>query len=52
MKFLQTLTLAALTAMPAQLAAQCDPGERVTRFSLITALQGHPKGEAAMAFAE
>jgi C4-dicarboxylate-binding protein DctP len=52
MKFLKTLMLATLAAVPAQLAAQCDPGERVARFSLITALEGHPKGEAAMAFAE
>ncbi|NSX53701.1 DctP family TRAP transporter solute-binding subunit [Parasulfitobacter algicola] len=54
MKFFQTLLLAAATILPIQLSAQseCDPGERVTRFSLVTALQGHPKGEAAIAFAE
>ncbi len=51
MKFLQTLTLAALAAFPAQLIAQCDQGEEVLTFSLITSLQGHPKGEAAMAYA-
>ncbi len=53
MKFLQTLTLAALAAFPAQLVAQsdCDPGEEVLTFSIITSLQGHPKGEAAMSYA-
>ena len=30
----------------------CEAGETVLRFSVVTALEGHPKGEAAMAFAE
>ncbi|MEM9797659.1 MAG: DctP family TRAP transporter solute-binding subunit [Pseudomonadota bacterium] len=30
----------------------CDPGEEVLKFSVVTVLQGHPKGEAAMAYAE
>ncbi|MDX8352457.1 DctP family TRAP transporter solute-binding subunit [Cognatiyoonia sp. IB215182] len=55
MKFLRNLLAAAVTVLPAPLMAEsdaCDPGEQVTRFSLVTSLQGHPKGEAALAFAE
>ncbi len=32
--------------------ASCDPGEQELKFSLVTAIQGHPKGEAAQAFAD
>ena len=32
--------------------ADCDPGERIVKFSLVTALEGHPKGEAALGLAE
>lgn len=32
--------------------AQCDEGETVLKFSLVTNLQGHPKGEAALALAD
>ncbi len=42
-----SMTLAAAPAM-----AQCDAGETVLKFSLVTNLQGHPKGEAALALAE
>jgi C4-dicarboxylate-binding protein DctP len=36
-----------ISALPA--AASCDPGEVVIRFSHVTAVRGHPKGEAAAA---
>lgn len=36
-----------LSAVPA--VASCDPGEKVIRFSHVTAVRGHPKGEAAAA---
>jgi C4-dicarboxylate-binding protein DctP len=36
-------------AVAAPAVAQCDPGERVIRFSHVTAAKGHPKGEAATA---
>ncbi len=52
MRVLNTLVAAAVAFFPAQAFAQCDPGERVTKFSLVTSLQGHPKGEAALAFAD
>lgn len=32
--------------------AQCDPGETVLKFSLVTNLHGHPKGEAALSLAD
>jgi len=32
--------------------AECDPGEVTLKFSLVTKLDGHPKGEAALAWAE
>ena len=32
--------------------AACDSGERVVRFSHVTASSGHPKGEAASLLAE
>ncbi len=35
----------------AQDRSDCDPGEQELKFSLVTAVQGHPKGEAALAFA-
>ena len=31
--------------------AECDPGETVIKFSHVTAVSGHPKGEAVAAFA-
>jgi C4-dicarboxylate-binding protein DctP len=52
---LRALALAALVAAaPARVAAQdgCDAGEVEWKFSLVTAVAGHPKGEAALAFAE
>lgn len=53
MKFLQTLVLAVSAALPTPLMAQseCDPGEQVLKFSIITTLNGHPKGESALAYA-
>lgn len=47
--------IAALVAMtPAAALAQdaCAPGEEELKFSIVTAVQGHPKGEAALAFAD
>lgn len=32
--------------------AECDRGERIVKFSFVTAANGHPKGEAATAIAE
>ena len=54
MKTLSRLFATALAALPiaGQAQASCDPGEEVLKFSVVTALQGHPKGEAAMAFSE
>ncbi|MFQ6549488.1 TRAP transporter substrate-binding protein DctP [Aestuariibius sp. 2305UL40-4] len=48
------LTLAAM-ALPVAATADptgCDTGEEVLKFSVVTALQGHPKGEAALAYAD
>ncbi len=43
----------ALAAAPAVAQTPgCDPGEEEWKFSLVTAVQGHPKGEAALAFAD
>lgn len=39
-------------ALPNGAFANCDEGEQVMKFSLVTALKGHPKGEAALALAE
>ncbi|GFE62934.1 TRAP transporter substrate-binding protein DctP [Litoreibacter roseus] len=47
------LTIAAM-ALPLPALADptaCDPGEEVLKFSVVTALKGHPKGEAALAYA-
>lgn len=44
--------LAALTSFGTPLlATECSDGETVMKFSLVTRLQGHPKGEAAIALA-
>jgi C4-dicarboxylate-binding protein DctP len=43
---------AALAAMPALAQASCDSGERVVKFSHVTAVSGHPKGEMVAALAE
>lgn len=54
MKLAQHVLAAAALAAPVAAAAQtspCDPGEQELRFSLVTAVEGHPKGEAALAFA-
>lgn len=45
LRTLLSAALLALIALPA--AANCDPGEVVIRFSHVTAVKGHPKGEAA-----
>ena len=46
------LPCAALTATGGAANAQCDDGETVLKFSLVTNLSGHPKGEAALSLAE
>lgn len=46
------VSAAATMAAPQAAYAQCDEGEQVLKFSLVTRLQGHPKGEAALAWAE
>lgn len=40
------------TGFAGSAAAQCDDGETVLKFSLVTKLRGHPKGEAALAWAD
>lgn len=49
-KFLTAAVIAA-TAFSANTFANCDSGERVIKFSFVTAATGHPKGEAATAIA-
>lgn len=44
-------TLAAVPAM-AQDRSNCDAGEQELKFSIVTAVEGHPKGEAALAFGD
>ncbi len=51
MKKLFTAAVIAATAFSANTFANCDPGERVIKFSFVTAATGHPKGEAATAIA-
>ena len=51
MKKLLTAAAIAATAFSAQTFANCDKGERVIKFSFVTAATGHPKGEAATAIA-
>jgi C4-dicarboxylate-binding protein DctP len=52
MKKLISAALIAATFFSANAIAQCDPGERIIKFSFVTAATGHPKGEAATAIAE
>lgn len=50
-----TRTLAAISLMiplTATAQAACDPGEQEWKFSIVTNIAGHPKGEAAQAFAD
>lgn len=42
----------ALSTLPVFAHAACDSGERVVKFSHVTAVAGHPKGEMVAAFAE
>lgn len=53
MKKIITAAIAVISAsaFSAQVYADCDPGERVIKFSFVTAAKGHPKGEAATAIA-
>ncbi len=53
MKFLSTLVAATLVApfMAAADPTGCDGNEEVLKFSVVTSLKGHPKGEAAMTYA-
>ncbi len=48
---LAALALALFALSGGAAAAACDPGERVLRFSHVVAATGHPKGNAASAFA-
>lgn len=52
MKNLLTAVAIAATTFSAGAFADCDKGERVIKFSFVTAATGHPKGEAATAIAK
>lgn len=52
MKTLLTAVAIAATTFSAGAFADCDKGERVIKFSFVTAATGHPKGEAATAIAK
>lgn len=52
MKTLITLAFVLITAFSANAFANCDKGERIIKFSFVTAATGHPKGEAATAIAD
>jgi len=52
MKKLLTAAIIAATAFSANTFANCEEGERVIKFSFVTAATGHPKGEAATAIAK
>jgi len=53
MKVLLATAAATLFAFSsASFASECDKGERVIKFSFVTAATGHPKGEAATAIAD
>ncbi|MEM1264868.1 MAG: DctP family TRAP transporter solute-binding subunit [Pseudomonadota bacterium] len=49
---LRVFATAILLAAPIGAQAACEPGEVKATMSVVTALQGHPKGEAALALAE
>lgn len=51
MKKLLSAAVIAATVFSANTFANCDPGERIIKFSFVTAATGHPKGEAATAIA-
>lgn len=51
MKRILTAAIIAATAFSANVFANCDKGERIIKFSFVTAATGHPKGEAATAIA-
>lgn len=51
MKKIFSAALIVATFFSAGAYAQCDPGERIIKFSFVTASTGHPKGEAATAIA-
>ena len=44
--------LAAAAMAAGSVSASCDPGEIVIKFSHVTAVSGHPKGEAASLLAD
>jgi C4-dicarboxylate-binding protein DctP len=52
MKKLLSAAVIAATAFSVSAFAECDKGERVAKFSFVTAATGHPKGEAATAIAK
>ncbi len=49
-RLITALFATSVFALPA-VATECQDGEKVVRFSLVTKLEGHPKGEAALALA-
>jgi C4-dicarboxylate-binding protein DctP len=51
-KLLTAIAGAAIIASSSNVFANCDKGEKVIKFSFVTALSGHPKGEAASAIAK
>lgn len=51
-KFKIISSVVALSAMPVIAQAACGSGERVVKFSHVTAVSGHPKGELVAALAE
>ena len=51
MKKLISSLLVLATSMSTPAFADCDRGERIIKFSFVTAATGHPKGEAATAIA-
>jgi C4-dicarboxylate-binding protein DctP len=51
-KLLSAAVIAATAFSTAAFAADCQKGERVAKFSFVTAATGHPKGEAATAIAK
>ncbi len=52
MKKLFSAAVIAATVFSANTFANCDSGERIIKFSFVTAATGHPKGDAATAIAK
>ncbi len=52
MKTLITAALVSTITFSQYALAECDKGEKVIKFSIVTSLKGHPKGEAATKIAK